>query len=223
MCYQELAKSLKSADSFHKNLSLLFDDMVSLIKERTYDCRDFENLLGPEGYYGIWKADNSGSIRSWIFGINNNIFFTVIVVATEDRLLQGNSNLFRSLCAQLERDPKFPLFLLYGIIDPCDLNRFRTDLNLRRAWITHATLVNQADLLHYPDINVYEFGETITIINEDAGNTWWCGKASFVIRDLMAVTDTDALTRVVDEFFRFVAAQNNNAAQGAAQAQIMGD
>src|SRR3972149_2538043 len=89
MIYAELFPVLKDVDTFHKNLLLLFDDLVALVREKTY-TGVFTHLTGPEYTYGIWNATNSEYRREWIFNHGGCIRFAVMLVAAEDEQLRGN-------------------------------------------------------------------------------------------------------------------------------------
>jgi hypothetical protein len=211
MSYPELVPSLKSADSFHKNILLMFDDLVSMVREKAYNCI-LKDLTGPENGYSIWNANTSEHRRLWVFNHDGRIRFAVMLATTHDDHLKGNSNLFKAMCAQLERDAKFPMLLIYGAFEPRDSNRFNNDHNVRRHWGLNATLIDIREEQSHSDISQFHLGDTFMLESKEGTDSWWCEKGSFVICDLTAITDTTKLSCVADHLLKFDASVPNKRA-----------
>ncbi|WP_295455853.1 hypothetical protein [uncultured Thiodictyon sp.] len=205
MSYVELVSALKSADVFHKNLLLMFDDLVSLVREKAYNSilKDLTGPTGPEGGYWIWNANASEHRRLWIFSHDDRIRFVVMLIKTHEDHLKGNSAIFKAMCAQLKRDPRFPLLLIYGVFEPRDSNRFNKDQNLRRHWARNATLIEIRGEQEHSDIARLHLGDEFTLESQVDTDSWWCEKGKFVIRDLTTITDATELCCVADHLLNF--------------------
>jgi len=160
MTYADLFSTLKSVDSFYKNLYLLFDDLKDMVKEKAYTAT-IEDLTDD---LNCWiDAKTSEHRRSWVFNHNGRIRFAVMLVTTNDDYLRGNSSIYKAMCCQLARDPKFPLMLIYGVFEPRDTIRFNNDNNFRRNWLLNATLIDIQDDQNYSNISELNFGDMFTL------------------------------------------------------------
>jgi hypothetical protein len=191
----ELAQTLASIDTFHKNLLLLFDDFSGYVRDKTY-AGTLQNLTGPENVYGVWNANESEHMRLWVFNHNDRIRFAVMLIKVHDRHLRGNSTLYKAMCSQLGRDPKFPLLLIYGIFEPRDIRRFLGDQNVRRHWVLNAVLIDIRQEQKYPQITEFRFGDTIILESTEGTDSYWCEKAQIVFCDLTTITDTGKLSHI---------------------------
>jgi hypothetical protein len=152
-----LVQALSSVDDFHKNTILLFDDLVSLVREKAY--RDsLEDLTGPEYYYWVSNAQSSEHRRHWVFRHKDQFRFVVMLVKCEDGKLRAGNNLYKHVCVQLQRDPKFPLLLVYGVFEPYDRAHFVNDNNVRRNWLLNAVFIDVCEEQVFPRIQDLQFG-----------------------------------------------------------------
>lgn len=197
MSVDELVSALDSVDSFHKNAMLLFDDLLRMVREKAYADK-IEDITN-EGGYGVWNITDSEHMRLWIFKHNDSFRFVVMLIKAHDAYLRGNSATYKDMCHQLERNPKFPLILIYGIFEPREISRFYNDLNLRRQWIRNVAMIEIQEGQTYPKAKELKFGNTYALESKEGFSPYYCEKAKYVICDLTTITDSTKLSNIVDQ------------------------
>jgi len=188
----EVAAWLHGVDSFHKNAILLFDDLVSHVKEQAY-AGVLQNLTGPEYWYNVYNPTDSESIRWWAFDTDGVIRFLTMLVKVHDRYLRGDASAgqFKDVCRQLKRDPRFPLLIIYGTFAPRDMQRFRQDNSVRRQWLKNAALLDLRSEHRMPSATDVEFGHTLTLESSEGTDSYWCERADLVLWDLLSIRNSE--------------------------------
>lgn len=193
----DLAKTLHEVDAFHKNLLLLFEDLVQCVKEKT--CGDsVQHLTGPENEYHIARPNQSEFRRVWIFRHRERFRFVTMLVKAHDDHLSADNAAYKAICRQLKRDPRFPLLLACGVFEPRDLERFTKDNWARREWVHNACLLKLQSAHEHTPISDVHFGGTLTLQSPEGSNSYWCEKAVISFHDLAGLTDSLKLSAMAD-------------------------
>lgn len=197
----DIIESIESVDSFHKNCLLLFDDIVSSIKEKTL-TGNLLNLVGPEGNFSVWNTNMSEYHRVYVFKYEMQIRFVWMLVKTHDEKLQSNSTGFKEICHELNINSRYPLLMVAGLFKPKDSNRFMEQLNVRRNWVDNILLLKISDDIK-KNINrtkPYEFEKIMSLKTLEGTDSWHCEESVFIIRDLVNIKNSDD----VEEFVKLV-------------------
>ena len=201
----ELVPVLENIDGFYKNTLLLFKDLMSFVREKAY-TGTLEDLTGPGYGYTVFHDKNEGvdseHLQLWVFKHNGRIRFAIMLVKMSEGTLRGRSALYKSMCGQLQRNPRFPLLLIYGVFEPRDINRFRGDNNIRRHWVLNTALIDTREEQMYPEISELRFDNVFTLESKEGTDSWWCEKAKFVICDLATITDSLKLSGIADHLLK---------------------
>ena len=103
-------KPLREADAFHKNVSLMFDDMVASIREKTLSST-ITVRHAPERQCGVWSSTNSEHKGLFVFKSDSLFRIIYVLVKVSEELLQRQGSKYKSVCAAIEIDPVIPLIL----------------------------------------------------------------------------------------------------------------
>lgn len=198
---QENVDALREVDRFHKNCLLLFYDIVASIQQKTLTGR-ITNLVGPEGGYGVWNANESEHRCNFVFDHDDRIRFVFMLVKTHEAHIRSQSSRFKAICRELGVDVVFPFLLVTGVFEPRDIGRFRNDLNLRRHWLESTLLLRVPDDIGLADPSTYGFDKWLTIISQPGTDSWQCEKALFRIQRLIDIKDSQAVEALVDDLLK---------------------
>jgi hypothetical protein len=200
---KELIDAISSVDSFYKNCFLLFEDIVSMVREKTF--KDNIVNIDYEGSYGVWNQNISASYRTYLFKHNDKFRFVGMFIKTHEDKLKSNSSSFKLICHELDIDPIYPLIIVFGIFKPRDIKRFTEQLNVRRNWIENTLLLNVPEniVTSFTRSKPYEFEELLNIETVADTDSCYCEKAIIKIRKLVDVKDSNEVEKLVDELLSF--------------------
>lgn len=197
----ELVDSLRSVDLFHKNCFLLFEDIVSTIKENTY-ADNVTEFRWPEGMYQISNSKDSEYRRQYIFKHNDTIRFICLFVKLSESGMQKDCAYYKQICKEaLVVDPVYPLLVVYGVLKPRDLERFEKEHDLRRNWIDNTLLLELPDhIRQVTEIPIpYCFERELEIKTAYETDSWYCEHAVFKIKKLLDVKDSERVKLIVKD------------------------
>jgi len=189
---------LLEVDAFHKNASLIFEDIVASIRQKT-ETITITNLQGPEGGYGVWSSTQSEHKRLFIFQHGDRCRFILMLIKTSEKQLRSNAKHYKDICAKLGVNPIMPLLITWGIFEPRDIDRFKREGNLRRNWVDHVLLLGVPDDKTLADANTYDFNEPISVENKTETDLWLCDKAIVKIRSVTDIHDTTDIEKLVND------------------------
>jgi hypothetical protein len=214
MIENETIKAIRSVDSFHKKCILLFDDIVSVIKEKT--LTDEVVHIGHEGSYGVWNVNESEHLRQYIFKHNDIIRFVCMFVKIRENKLRAYLTGFQKICHELEIDPVYPLIIVFGLFQPRDNDRFLQELNLRRNWIDNTVMLGMPDNIVQGTTRStpYEFDKLLWIETPLGTDSWYCEKSIFKIMELLEVKNSKGVESISENLLNIdpvkeIAAQPN--------------
>jgi len=197
-------EAISSVDLFHKNCLLLFQDVVSTIREKTITS-EVSNLVGPEGHYQVWNINESLYQRQYVFQHDKQIRFVCMFIKIQENKLP-NSLGFKQICRdELHIDPIYPFIIVFGLFQPRDVKRFSEQLNVRRNWIENTILLSVPEDIIKKKVtrsDPYKFGELLEIETTDDTDSWYCEKSLFIIKKLVDVKDSEAIGSLVDELIK---------------------
>lgn len=197
----ETIKAISSVDIFHKNCSLLFEDIVATIKSKTISDNTID-LLRPEGNYWVWDSKSSEHLKRFSFKHNGSLRFMSMFVKIKEESLQSNSTAYKMVCNELEIDPLYPLIIVYGLLQPRDVDLFKTELNQRRNWIDNTIMLNVPDdiVKQMSHVSSYSANKVIERKTLDEANSWYCQQSTIKIRPLLSIKDSSDIQNIVDDF-----------------------
>jgi len=197
---KELIDAISSVDSFYKNCFLIFEDIVSLIKEKTLKD-NISPIPENDGAYWIGNSKLSSSYKMSVFKHNDKFRFVVMFIKTNEEKLRNNSSNFKLICHELNIDSIYPLIIVFGIFHPRDIKRFLGSLDVRRGWIENTLLLNVPENVGKSFIRSepYKLEELLSIETVTGTDSWYCEKAIFKIRKLIDVKDSNEVEKIVDE------------------------
>lgn len=192
-------EALKSVDAFHKNCQLLFDDLVSLIREKTL-ADHIRDLLGPEGGYCVWNSRESEHKEVYIFEHNEQIRFISMFIKNREENIKKNSDGYKDICRELGIDIIYPFVLVFGVFKVNDRDRFINDRYLKFNWINNTLLIGLPEnILAQLSRPSYKLNETIEINMNGEVDSWYCNGAVFKIKSLFNIKDPCNLEEVANE------------------------
>jgi hypothetical protein len=196
---QTTIKALKEADDFHKNVALLFEDVVAAVEQRSLATAMVK--LQQEGNYSVWGSNNSEHKRLFIFELANVYRFVHILLKIQDHVLrQFNANRYKKMCARIDVDPIFPLLITWGRFQfRTGLERFQSDINLRRNWADNTVLLKIPDEIEFAGPDIYEINKPMTIRSNENTDPWYCEGATVTIRPLCEIQDTRDIHAIVED------------------------
>ena len=194
-------KALKDVDEFHKNCLLLFDDLVSLIDEKTL-ADEVKNILLHKGY-SVWNSQESEHIDVYIFEHNQQIRFVCMFVKVCEKDLKNNCNAYKQLCRKLKLNIKYPFILAYGIFKVRDKDKFEKDRYLKFNWVKNLVLINiPEDILDQLYHSEYKFNELLKLEANSKISSWYCNGAIFKIKLLFDIKNSSDIENLVNDLFK---------------------
>ncbi len=193
---EETIKALQSIDAFHKKCLLLFEDIVTSIREKTLPSNMTD--LVNEGNYSIWDSNQSEHMKRYVFEQDGVIRFVYMLIKTKEEQVRA-ANGYKTICQELGANVLFPLILVWGIFKPRDVERFRNQLNVRRSWTMNTVLLQVPDNVKFTRTTPYTFKNTLTFNTPEGTDSYYCENASFIIYPLTEIQDSHDVERLVDE------------------------
>ena len=90
----DFVKPLREADAFHKNVSLMFDDIVASIMEKTLPS-PMTVRTSTDRSCGVWSSTNSDHKGLFVFESAGKFRFIQFFVKVSDDLLRGKGSEIR--------------------------------------------------------------------------------------------------------------------------------
>lgn len=197
--------ALEEVDRFHKTCRLLFDDLVSSVKDLLLG-QPFVQIM-HEASYNVWNARQSEHVGHFVFADRDVLKFAFMLVKPlEDRMAKGPG--YASVCQELAVDLKFPLLLLTGVYYPRDtatVERFHREPYLRRAWPHHLLKldvpVDVVQKIHCS--SPYRLDQDLEFSTDPSVDPWYCTKARFRVRRIMDIHDQVEVARIAKELVTY--------------------
>jgi hypothetical protein len=198
----QIIETLDSVDKFHKNIYLLYDDLIASIKQKTI-TGDLLSLTGPEGGYFVYNESDYS--RRYVFKYDAKFKFIWLFVKAHENKLQSNSAGYKEICNELNINPIFPMLMIYGNLIPRDTTYFNGDHNVRRNWIENTLMLNMPDDTISTTIRSkpYEFEKLLQFSTSEGTSSWYCEESLFKLRKLMTIKNSEHVELIVDELLEF--------------------
>jgi hypothetical protein len=199
---QEIVNSLREVDGFHKNCMLLFDDIVASIRQNTL-TGIITPLVGPERWCDVKQnAIDSDHQGNFMFDHGSRLRFVFMLVKTYEGYIRSQSPGFKAICRALDVDVLFPLLLVTGMFEPREVPRWRYNDDNYRRWLHSMLLLRLPENESWPDPATYALDNELHIEMPGGDSTPWCEKATFTIRRLTDIRDSQAVEKIVGELLR---------------------
>lgn len=197
----ELTKTLHEVDAFHKNLFLLFEDLVQCIREKAYS-ETLQTAGYPEGTYGIGETNKSEFRRYHVFRHQNKVRFITMLVKTHEDYLNGGNTAYKELCRQLDRDPRFPLLLACGVLKLCGQDILDTNTYARREWTLNACFLNLQNKYEISAPGEIRLENSLTLKNTDKSSPYGGSELEVSFHDLATLTDSLKLSDMAERLLK---------------------
>jgi hypothetical protein len=203
---QEIVTALSEVDGFHKDCMLLFNDIVASIRQSTLRG-SIKDLVGPEHWCVAEDTPNGHSIDSshqgnFMFDHDGRIRFVFMLVKTAENHFRHQSLGFKAICQKLDVDVLFPLLLVTGLLEPREVPRWRSNDDNYRRWLESTLLLSVPQNVQWPDPTNYALDKLLTIEMPGGAGIQWYKKATFTIRRLTDIRDSQAVESIVAELLR---------------------
>ncbi len=212
-----ISEALKSVDLFNKNCHLMFNDLCSAIRNKimTSSLTGHQIILGNnsgEPWIGLnVEKMYSDNRRHYMFKLDKDekdekdqFYFVAMVLKVRDDLI---SDKYKDICRQLEVDIEFPLLLITGTMEPRDRDRFIKDANIRRRWVYQTLMMGlnewENTQITSASFNLnksdYALEKNLNLCTPQGTDSWWCESATFKIRRVIDITDSNIVANMADE------------------------
>lgn len=200
MTDSSLVDGLRAVDTFYKNVILMCEDLLALIREKT--------LLSPiklmTDINPMWlnKEKRSEHKRVFIFEWNGYRFLQVLVKVDENKL-RRDSSYYKGVCATLGVDPSFPLLVAWGILRPrASLQRFTDDGWTRVRWADNSVLLDLPEQFKLAEPASYAWNTQIELIGPPNIDQAYCENGTVKLRKISEIRDTGDVEMIIEDLLK---------------------